>query len=485
MILRAEISSEDADYLHDQLDRIIHRPAATDEMTQLLGMTPAEKAKEINQSWGFGVSDTSDQFGEIVLAVKDGCVSARQGIQDLFAGKSLPDQPTSTLINRYSRPAAKVASPTLSETVDRYLKEVRVRPQTAQEVRSSLELFGTLIGDKPLAEISRADFIRFIEEVAGKQVGGRSAGSIARPIAKGTVQKRIGGLRTAINHAIEKDRYSGPNPAAGFKISAWVKAPDKTVTPDKRPFKVSELNKVFSHPWFTGCQSAEKIYQRGDFRLTGSHYWAPVAALFTGCRAAELGGLLLNEVRLDDTHPHIHIRPNLYRSTKGDHSRLVPLLDALFELGFREYVEAIRASGSDRLFPDWKAPKQTGDFEKDYARWANSGPVRKFNRHVIDQQLGDVLIAGARREVTFHNFRGAFKSMLGLKRHNVPQNVINEVIGHSKTEMDKRYVHTVPLDETYPAIRDCGWLDLVIPPAPPLPKLDGKKLSDSTKHSFA
>ena len=75
----------------------------------------------------------------------------------------------------------------------------------------------------------------------------------------------------------------------------------------------------------------------------------------------------------------------------------------------------------------------------------------------------------ARLEVTFHSFRGAFKSMLGLKRHNVPPNVINEVIGHSKSEMDKRYVSVVPLEETYSAIHATGWPELIIPDAPPLP----------------
>jgi integrase len=468
MILRAEISDEDAKYLDDRLEHIIHRPGATDEMTQLLGMTPIEKARTINERWGFELSESSDEFGELVLAVKDGCVSARQGIQDIFIGKSLPDLANSTLICRYSR-SNKIMSPTLRETVELYLKEKRVRPKTAREIQSTLDQFDTLIGNRCLHEISRSDFIRYIEELATKQIGGRSAGSIVRSTAKGTVQKRVGFLRTAINHAIEKHRYEGANPAAGFKISAWVNDPDKTVIPDKRPFKVSELNKVFEHPWFTGCRSKTKIYESGETRLCGSYYWVPILALFTGCRAAELGGLLIGEALTEDTYPHLHIRPNSYRGTKWDLSRLVPLLDSLMGLGFGDYVRAIRQSGADRLFPDWKPPKPTNDFDKDDVRWSNSGPVRKFNRHIIDQQLKDVLLPGARREVTFHSYRGAFKSMLGLKRHNVPVNVINEVVGHSKSEMDKRYVHTVPLEETYNAIRGCGWPDLVLPPPPPLP----------------
>lgn len=146
----------------------------------------------------------------------------------------------------------------------------------------------------------------------------------------------------------------------------------------------------------------------------------------------------------------------------------MPLLDALLELGFAEYVASVRKQGADRLFPEWESPRRIGDFDKDDAAWSNASLIRSFNRTVINHRLGDLLLPGARREVTFHSFRGAFKSMLGLKQHCVPHNVINEVVGHAKTELDQRYVGVIPLEETCPAIRACGWAELVIPPAPPL-----------------
>jgi hypothetical protein len=42
------------------------------------------------------------------------------------------------------------------------------------------------------------------------------------------------------------------------------------------------------------------------------------------------------------------------------------------------------------------------------------------------------------------------------------------VVGHSKGEMDGRYIGTIPLEEIYPAIRACGWPDLQLPDTPPL-----------------
>jgi integrase len=214
--------------------------------------------------------------------------------------------------------------------------------------------------------------------------------------------------------------------------------------------------------------SRNRSHEAGEVRLTGAHYWAPVVALFTGCRAAELGGLKLNEIHLSGPHPHIHIRDNEYRRTKGGYARFVPLLDALLELGFGEYVEAIRARGNDRLFPDWQSPKSTGNFDKDDAAWSNASVIRAFNRTVIKHRLGEVLPADARREVTFHSFRGAFKSMISRSRFGININAINDVIGHAKLREDPRYVD-VPIEESHEALHACRWDDLVVPSAPPLP----------------
>jgi integrase len=202
-------------------------------------------------------------------------------------------------------------------------------------------------------------------------------------------------------------------------------------------------------------------------RLTGAHYWAPIVALFTGCRASELGGLKLNEIDLNGSLPHIHIRDNEYRPTKRG-ARFVPLLDALLELGFVDYVTAVRGRGADRLFPDWESPRRTGDFDRDDAAWSNAGIIRAFNRTVIKRQLGYILSPSARREVTFHSFRGAFKSLLLDHRPAIQYDAINEVIGHAKLGEDPRYRGQVPLQTTYRAVHGCRWENLKIPPAPPL-----------------
>jgi integrase len=285
-------------------------------------------------------------------------------------------------------------------------------------------------------------------------------------MAAQTVKKRLGFLNAAINAAMDRREYAGTNPASAIKVDAYVVKPDLAIVPKKRRFKIGELNALFQHPWFTGCKSAAVTHQAGGFRLAGAEYWAPMVALWTGCRASELGGLRLAEILIDDPYPHFVIRDNQYRRTKGGYARDVPILDALIEHGFRDYLDRIRAMGADRLYPDWTSPKRTGDWNKDDAAWSNAKIIRAFNRTVIPAALQDVLIDGARREVTFHSFRGAFNALLASADYRLHPNLINEVIGHAKMQLDGRYIGDVPLDETYPAVKGCVYNGLVLPTAP-------------------
>lgn len=115
------------------------------------------------------------------------------------------------------------------------------------------------------------------------------------------------------------------------------------------------------------------------------HYWVPILAMHTGCRAGELGGLCVSEVRLDHQHPHLVIQDNRYRTTKGSYRRNIPILDVLLEHGFGDFVERVAKAGHDRLFPDWKAP--AGRVDASATAWSNGSLIRAFSRTVIWQQL--------------------------------------------------------------------------------------------------
>ncbi|MBO9379820.1 tyrosine-type recombinase/integrase [Sphingomonas histidinilytica] len=420
----------------------------------VFGETMKEHAEWVVKHHHFNAPPGSDEFGLIIAALRSGRAQGYAHVDKLRDGNITPTIPTPASI------AKAATGPTLREVVERYKKFKGFGKKPASEIDLSLNIFESVVGNKSLAALTKSDFHRYVEHLADSTVGGKTAGSIKRAVSAQTVKKRLGILCTAINFAISRDWFDRSNPAAGINIDAFVKKPDKAIMPDKRPFKISELNALLKHPWFTGCKSASETHLPGSHRLNGAEFWVPIVALFSGCRASELGGLRVAEVHLDDKHPHFAIRANIYRRIKNSEARDVPILDVLVKLGFKEYYERIKKTGADRLFPDWE--KGAGDS----SGWGNSKLVRAINRTVIPTALKATLAPGARTEVTFHNFRSAFKTMLVSSEKSLHPNIINEVVGHAKGEMDSRYVGKVPIEVTYEAVKDCTYKGLTLPPTP-------------------
>jgi integrase len=469
MYLWASGSPDHAAALEDEMERYEHDAADRYHAIVTLGFediskpwlpSPLADARVVVEQLGLDAPVGSMAFGAVVAAIRRGYLAGAHDVSETLAGRRIPS------ISFEPDQEITATTPTITEAMETYIIEKKLPPKTVMECRLGLRTFINLVGDKHLDALVRGDFVALVKYLAAKTVGGNSADSVRRAIAPGTVKKRLGLLRSAINHAIDQDLFLGVNPALNIKVDAYVSKPDKAIMPDKRPFNVGEINRILRHPWFVGCRSRKSSHVIGAYRLDGAEYWAPILALFSGCRASELGGLRLAEVLLDGPHPHLRIRDNEYRTTKKGYARNVPIIDQLVEQGFLEYVERVRATGADRLFPDWQSPKRTGNFRADDAAWSNGRIIRSFNRTVVPRMLKDTLIADARLEVTFHSFRGSFKSMLGLSRHRLPPNVIHEVIGHQKWELDNGYVGEIALEETYPAVRHCRYEGLIIPSAP-------------------
>lgn len=398
----------------------------------------------------------SNMHAIIMRAVREGQLRGQREIDAMLSGDT-------SAIPRERPRVQRSRAPKISEVLDAYLGQLRA-PRTIREAREAVSSFISVVGDLPLDEVTRAEVVEFCKAEGARTIGGKTSGSVSRPMSPNTLKKKVGLLRAAINHAIQTEMYVGANPAAKIDARHFTKPVPKALMPDKRPFTVHELQLLVQHPWFTGCESTKRTHEPGTYRLGGMHYWVPILAMHTGCRAGELGGLRLSEVRLDHQHPHIVIQDNRYRTTKGSYRRNVPLLDVLLELGFGRFVERVARAGHDRLFFDWKPP--AGRIDAGATAWANASLIRSFNRTVVPQQLGSILIEGARQEVTFHSFRGAFKTLLGRSEYNVPVNYKHEVIGHSKSDLDKRYDPFIPLADTYPVIRSCSYLGLLLPKAP-------------------
>lgn len=463
--LSATLRERDHEFFSEELERmrsdlemdadmirrvLIDAEPSTDPKLDIFDM-----ADVLIQFEGLDAPKGSDARLLVQRAIRDGILAGYRHVTDMFEGRQ-PWLPSAAQ-------RAQSTAPLFGEIVENYVASLTKR-RTITEVRTAYREFEQLIGNLSVDELTKEHFIRYCRNQGSKHIGGKSKGSVARPMSIGNLRKKHGLLRAAINHAIKQGLFDGANPAAGVDASAFASPAPAQAMPEKRPFEISELNRIFSYPWFTGCEAATRIHDPGYFRLSGMHFWGPIMALFTGCRAGELGGLMVNEVRLNSQYPHIEIRDNKFRSTKGSYRRKIPLLDQLLELGFASYVEQAQKAGHERLFADWNPP--SGRSETDDPAWSNGAMVRSFNQTLIPKALDGLLMPGARREVTFHSFRGAFKRLLGLQKYGIQTNYIHEVVGHEKFHLDKRYIKEIPLEETYPAIRACRYENLHLPMAP-------------------
>ena len=109
-----------------------------------------------------------------------------------------------------------------------------------------------------------------------------------------------------------------------------------------------------------------------------------------------------------------------------------------------------------------------------------SDKLRKMHQDqmtiVIQHQFWDLNVEEKKFSITlsFNNVREKleipFDAVISFAdpsaRFGLHPNFINEVIGHAKSELDERYVGSIAIEETYPAMRHCNYVGLVIPPAP-------------------
>lgn len=458
-IVQAEVTVGAAESLERRIERGAEIRSNSHDVSSALGASSIhDQAVDINQRYNYNFSENSNEFAELKRAIIDGVTQAYSDINQMLNGKSLPDQPSSTLISQFSKPNKSLANrKKFSEVADEQFNIGKLSPKTVQKYKRAQREFISIVGDKFVDEINRNDVRSFLDFIASRKIGRDILTS--RSISRTTLQSYLIAVSSTLATAIGRGWCEGPNPASGIKLEHWLGQPDPRVTPPKRRFQITELNLLFSHPWFSGCSSSSACYAPGSTELTDMRYWAAVVALYTGARASELGGLKVSDVSFKD-HPYILIQPNQYRTTKSRHSREVPILDGLIRIGFKDYYDRIVKLGSDRIFPDWECPKSYGvDEEDQLKRWASSKWIRAFNRTVI-HSVFPLIAPATRSPITFHSLRGSFKKML-LDHGN--DKMANAIIGHSQDELDRAYIGKFDVNELWREFHKAEFENLVIP----------------------
>ena len=310
------------------------------------------------------------------------------------------------------------------------------------KIRSRIEHFTEIMGDLSLGELDRdvvKDYANKMQNMPGNLYLMRRKYKIYdthKLIEKALVDGQPVMSRDAIGRHIESlgsmlkwaksERYLFDNPAENVLAQRRVMVREQ----DRRElFTEDELVQIFSADWFKKGTGTPNQYGRyTSFRPF--HYWLPLLALYLGGRINELCQLYLADIRVDKNGV-AYIDFNLDASDKmmdeeaqtgGDKSlktvnaiRQVPIHPRLIELGLLEYVDALKAAGYDRLFPELKHNKIKG-YRAAASKWFN------------ENYFGKVLGFPRDGKKTFHSLRHTFINAVDEFETN--ERTIAQLVGH-------------------------------------------------------
>lgn len=258
---------------------------------------------------------------------------------------------------------AGTVKPTLSDALELYL-EIHPKRDSKRFEEHTRIVFKTLVdvlGDKPIAELSRADGHKYV------------AAQIARGVKTGTISRYMNTIRAIIATWLREKESDKANPFAQIPI------PKSGADAKKRePFTGPELRALFD-----ACKT-----QDDDLR------WLIALLGDTGARLAEVAGLALEDLKLDEEIPHVVIQPHPWRSLKTPGSaREVPLMGAA--LWAAQRVKATANKAQRFAFPRYTTATEckATHASNTIAKWIRSLDMDHTAhelRHTMADRLRDV-----------------------------------------------------------------------------------------------
>ena len=239
--------------------------------------------------------------------------------------------------------------------------------------------------------------------------------AVGKPrLSPASIDKYVITLRSFIHWCQDTDRM------ANWKLPKF-EGLDKRNSKDKRhPFTKDELQKLFNSPLFTGHQSDRDSqlwrHKEGELVTKDHYYWVPWIALYSGMRLREIIQLEVKDIRQEGEVHYMDLNEDGVGKSLKNHAsrRKVPIHGQLIEMGFLDHIEAVRARGHARIFPDAK-PTAAG---------APSDLFSKF----FGRYLKAIGIKHSR--LSFHSFRHTFIDQ-AARQARLPDHMIKALVGHA------------------------------------------------------
>ncbi|MEL1264919.1 site-specific integrase [Pseudoxanthomonas putridarboris] len=352
----------------------------------------------------------------------DGTVSERWQIDNeddlrLFQQAHQSNDPLLDAVNsplparEFAAARAKITPITLADARDAWLATLQssTLPKTLTIKKTAVEALVRFLGNKTkLHTVTRTDLARWYQHMRDE---GASTPTLTNK------QSYVGGRSGFFEWAQASGYFpKGDNPAAGH-VSYSIREKRARRKFGFKAYDAHQIQALFAPAAFES--------------LALSARWAAVIGLYTGARASEVGQLLVADVIEEDGLLCIRVSDEgEYQKVKTEVSlRTVPVHPDLLALGFREWVDGLRAAGTERLFPAAKADAKNG---------AGNWITKAFGRHL--EQVGKSWPAGKRG---FHSLR---KTVIqALQGAGVPSELRAQLVGH---ELDDEHHSTYSRDFT-------------------------------------
>lgn len=313
------------------------------------------------------------------------------------------------------------ASTLISKVLDKFI-EVKSESgdwknsRTRMQQEHPLRLFVRIVGDMPIADISRDTIRQYKTDIQKlpsnmnkkKVLRGKTIPEILnlglKPMSEQTAKQSLQRVGTFFKWAVQEG-YLHKSPAEGISIKG-TKGASK-----REDFQLNEIKQIFSHPHYT----------EGTFKESWQ-YWLPLMGVYTGARLGELAQLRVQDIKLEDDIWLLHIDRDMTdeenaRTIKTEAAaRRVAIHSDLLNLGFIEYLETVKQAGKTQLFPSLY--KTVHGWSGLPSKW-----FTKFRRNELG--IND-------RKKCFHSFRhNVISALLNVNGQSVSRDDIKELVGHS------------------------------------------------------
>lgn len=306
----------------------------------------------------------------------------------------------------------------LTEIINKYLDDKvsneRISKESLPDTRGRLFNFVDILGDVYIDDVTR-ESVRNFRNILIQLPPNRAKSKVYRDksieeilkmkIGKKLSPKTVNICLEAVSSLFEwcvKEQILQSNPAKGLQVK------DERRDVDLRdPFTDEDLKIIFSH----------KNFVRPG--RNPAYYWAPYVSLYTGMRLEEICQLHVDDIYEKDGIYVVDINDNINKDGIKDkrvktlHSkRVIPLHNDLIAIGFIKYVDKIKMSKNERLFPVLKKSKSINTY--------GHAVSKKFSKIVQDCGLGGIK--------SFHSFRHTFSDY--FKKLHLQNDLFKEIYGH-------------------------------------------------------